>query len=89
MYVNLNEESDNRYVWNSVKKKYVKFLITVDGNKWIWSINRKEHVPLEYTRTNGTTEEYYTYNQIIDKYQKGTPDEIPEKERIYFIAYIR
>ena len=87
MYVNLNEESDNRYVWNSVKKKYVKFLITVDGNKWIWSINRKEHVPLEYTRTNGTTEEYYTYNQIIDKYQKGTPDEIPEKERIYFIAY--
>ncbi len=83
MYINLNEKNDNRYVWNSIKKKYVKLIITIDGNEWIWSINRKEHVPLAYH--NDTYN--YTYNQILDKYQQGRPNEIPEKDRIYFIEY--
>ena len=88
MYINLDEDIDNRYVWNPIKKKYVKLIINVDGNEWIWSINRKEHVPLAYKKTyEDEREEYYTYNQILDKYQQGLPNNILEKDRIYFIAY--
>lgn len=89
MYINLNEEVDNRYVWNSIKKRYVKLIINIDGNDWIWSINRKEHVPLEIVNNDN----YYVYNQIIDKYQpikkdeQGNLIETPEEEIIYFIAY--
>ena len=88
MYINLEEDEDNRYVWNPIKKRYIKLIINIDGNEWIWSINRKEHVPLAYKKTyTDNSEEYYTYNQIIDKYQQGLPNDIPEKDRIYFIAY--
>ena len=67
MYVNLDEDEDNRYVWNSIKQRYVKLILNVDGNDWIWSINRKEHVPLRFKHQ--TTGKTYIYNQIIDKYK--------------------
>ncbi len=85
MYVNLDEDEDNRYVWNSIKQRYVKLILNIDGNDWIWSINRKEHVPLRFKHQ--TTEKTYIYNQIIDKYVEDSPEKELEENRIYFIAY--